>query len=36
MLLLLAGCHIMAPQKKKCKQYYKEKKEKDKKESLTS
>ena len=35
MLLLLAGCHIMAPQKTKCKQY-KEKKEKDKKESLTS
>ena len=36
-MLLLADCHIMAPQKKKCKHYCKEKKlEKDKKESLTS
>lgn len=36
MLLLLAGCHIMAPQKKNCKHYNEKKKEKDKKESLTS
>ena len=32
MLLLLAGCHIMAPQKKNCKQY-KEKNKRKTKES---
>ena len=35
MLLLLAGCHIMVPQKKNLNNI-KKKKEKDKNESLTS